>query len=80
MLPGIVEVAGEVFDTRNVRIGIPGNFGGLQEEYRAPEYAVAVGLVVANAKNCGTVQNPKENGKKKKSGFSVVKGWFKEFF
>lgn len=79
LLPGIVEVAGEVFDTRNVRIGIPGNFGGLQEEYRAPEYAVAVGLVVANAKNCGTIQNPKENGKKKKTIWSAFKGWLKEF-
>ena len=80
LLPGIVEVAGEVFDTRNVRIGTPGNFGGLQEEYRSPEYAVAVGLVVSNIKNCGTVQNRRENGKKKKSGFSVIKGWLKEFF
>lgn len=80
LLPGIVEVAGEVFDTRNVRIGIPGNFGGLQEEYRAPEYAVAVGLVVANMKNSGNMHNPKENLKKKKSGFSAIKGWLKEFF
>ena len=80
LLPGIVEVAGDVFDTDNVRIGIPSNFGGLQEEYRKPEYAVAVGLVVANAKDSSTIQNLRENGKKKKSGFSVVKGWFKEFF
>lgn len=80
LLPGIVEVAGEVFDTRNVRIGIPGNYGGIQEEYRTPEYAVAVGLVVANAKNYGTVQNSKENGKKKRTGFTFVKEWLKEFF
>jgi len=35
---------------------------------------------VANAKDSSTIQNLRENGKKKKSGFSVVKGWFKEFF
>lgn len=79
LLPGIVEVAGEVFDTRNVRIGIPANFGGLQEEYRAPEYAVAVGLVVANAKSHGTLQTRKESDKKKNTFLTAIKEWFKEF-
>lgn len=79
LLPGIVEVAGEVFDTRNVRIGIPGNFGGLQDEYRSPEFAVAVGLVVSNIENQEGSQSKRENDKKTKGIFSALKGWLKEF-
>ncbi len=79
LLPGIVEVAGEVFDTRNVRIGIPGNFGGLQDEYRSPEFAVAVGLVVSNIENQEGSQSKRENEKKTKGIFSALKGWLKEF-
>ena len=79
LLPGIVEVAGEVFDTRNVRIGIPGNFGGLQDEYRSPEFAVAVGLVVSNVDNQEGSQSKRENEKKTKGIFSALKGWLKEF-
>jgi cell division protein FtsA len=82
LLPGIIEVACEVFDTRAVRIGAPGNFGGLQDEYRRPEYSTAVGLVVSNLdKKLGNEsQKGEKSSGKKKNVFSTIGGWFKEFF
>lgn len=79
LLPGVVDVASEVFGTRAVRLGMPGNFGGLQDEYRNPEYATAVGLVVSNQdkRRSEILKNEKE---KKQPGFSRLKGFFKEFF
>ena len=47
-IEGAVELAEKVFGTSSVRIGYPGNLGGIEEEYRTPEYATAVGLVLAN--------------------------------
>lgn len=48
LLPGVVELAQYIFKTSAVRIGIPSNLGGIVEEYRTPEFATAVGLVVSN--------------------------------
>ena len=47
-MDGIVRLVQDVFKTNAVRIGIPENLGGLEEEYRKPEFATAIGLVVAN--------------------------------
>ena len=47
-IEGAVELAERVFGTSSVRLGVPSNWGGIEEEYRQPEYATAVGLVVAN--------------------------------
>lgn len=47
-MEGVVELAQEVFKTSSVRRGIPESLGGLEEEYRKPEFATAIGLVVAN--------------------------------
>ena len=47
-MEGIVPLTGEVFHTRAVRVGIPEKLGSLEEEYRRPEYATAIGLVVSN--------------------------------
>ncbi len=48
LMPGVVELAETVFGTSSVRIGMPGNLGGIEEQYRSPAYATAVGLVTAN--------------------------------
>lgn len=79
LLPGVVDVAAEVFETRAVRLGMPGNFGGLQDKYRNPEFATAVGLVVSNQdkRRAEVVKSDKE---KKRSGLGRLKGFFKEFF
>lgn len=47
-MEGVVELAQEVFKTSSVRLGVPESLGGLEEEYRKPEFATAIGLVVAN--------------------------------
>jgi len=47
-LAGVVELAGEIFKMP-VRIGVPirfANLGGLIDNYRSPEYATAIGLVL----------------------------------
>ena len=49
-IEGIVELAQNVFKTSSVRIGIPENLGGIEEDYRHPDFATAVGLVIANKK------------------------------
>ena len=47
-MQGAVELAQEIFKTSSVRLGKPESLGGLEEEYRKPEFATAIGLVVAN--------------------------------
>ena len=47
-MSGIVELTESIFGTSAVRIGMPGKLGGIEEAYRSPEYATAVGLVLAN--------------------------------
>jgi cell division protein FtsA len=47
-LAGVVELANEIFKMP-VRIGVPirfANLGGLIDNYRSPEYATAIGLVL----------------------------------
>ena len=45
-MEGAVQLAQNVFGTSSVRLGIPEKFGEAFNEYRSPEYATAVGLVV----------------------------------
>ena len=47
-MDGIVRLVQDVFKTNAVRVGVPENLGGIEEEYRKPEFATAIGLVVAN--------------------------------
>ncbi len=47
-IEGVVELAQAVFKTSSVRLGIPENMGGIEEQYRRPDFATVIGLVVAN--------------------------------
>ena len=47
LIPGATELASDIFDTPAVRLGIPGTFGGLTGEYRSPEFAAVLGLVLS---------------------------------
>lgn len=49
-MEGVVELAQAIFKTSSVRIGVPESMGGIEDDYRKPEYATAVGLIVANQK------------------------------
>jgi len=60
-MEGVVELAQAIFKTSSVRIGVPESMGGVEEEYRNPEFATAVGLIVANQRII------RERGKSKKS-------------
>lgn len=81
LMPGVVELAGEVFNTQAVRIGIPGNLGGLTGEYRSPDYATVIGLVLSQyeqmkSRNLGVSAAEKMD----KPVLGRIKGWLKEFF
>jgi len=88
MLPGIVEMAQYVFKTTSVRLGVPGNLGGIVESYRTPEYATAVGLLVSNFDvqkhidtNCNNKYNEQEMAKKSGNKFGdFLSRVFGEFF
>lgn len=47
-MEGVIELAQAIFRTSSVRIGFPENLGGIEEEYRNPEFSTAIGLIVAN--------------------------------
>ena len=81
LLPGMLEVAEQVFDLP-VRLGQPGGVNGLTEPASGPQLATAVGLALYSAHNLG-----KDHAR----GFSVspgaiakfghrVRNWFAEMF
>jgi len=81
LLPGVVELASNIFNTQAVRIGIPGNFGGLTSEYRSPDYATVLGLVLAakeSHEKQSFEQSPRDHAAKPVIG--RIRGWLKEFF
>lgn len=83
LMPGIVELASEIFETSAVRIGIPGNWGGLIDEYRSPEFATAVGLVLTGSESHiikSDVHVRNENVRKPSQSFGKFVDWVKEFF
>lgn len=46
-MEGLLELAKHSFGTSAVRLGIPESLGGIEDEYRKPEWATAVGLVLS---------------------------------
>lgn len=84
LMPGVVEIACKVFDTPSVRVGVPGNFGSIMEEYRTPEYATAIGLIVASASRYGRADDAKstdeKHPKQANKFWKNVGTFFKEFF
>jgi cell division protein FtsA len=65
LLPGMVEVAEQVFDLP-VRLGQPGGVNGLTEPASGPQFATAVGLALHSARHA----------KDHPRGFSVAPGMF----
>lgn len=54
LIPGATELASEIFGTPAVRLGIPGTFGGLTGEYRSPEFAAVLGLILSQYEQIGS--------------------------
>ena len=81
LLPGVVELASEVFNTQAVRIGIPGNFGGLTGEYRSPDYATVLGLVLSAWEHrSADVPDTGAADSLSRPVIGRIRGWLKEFF
>lgn len=83
-MEGVVELVMNVFGTSAVRIGFPERLGGIEENYEGPEWATAVGLVLA-CKDAVPLRDSKK-GKKKLSSAKerknkgVVKRFLKSLF
>ena len=86
MMDGVVELAQSVFKTSSVRLGVPENLGGIEEDYRRPDFATVIGLVMAN-KSLAQGRDARRRAKmhtskkeKTKNGDSMIKRLFKSFF
>ncbi|MDR3285010.1 MAG: cell division protein FtsA [Treponema sp.] len=85
LLPGVVELTQQIFDTGAVRIGLPpANLGSIFDEYRNPEYATAAGLFLyANRKRQLEAERGNNYRARKITG-TVLGGkifnFFREFF
>jgi cell division protein FtsA len=79
--PGAAELANQVFRLP-VRIGMPLGVGGLVEQFRSPDYATAVGLVLSGFAEAGDgLRAPKARSQKEGGALSRVADWFRrEFF
>ena len=78
---GIVELVQDIFGTTAVRVGMPENLGGIVEAYRNPEWATAIGLIVANRKenvSRGSLKSKNKNNdiKSKKNKWEKIKNLF----
>jgi cell division protein FtsA len=79
LMPGAVELAQEVFHTA-ARVGMPGNYHGVADIYRSPEYSTAVGLALFAEEAMG--HETREPSVKPKSGgmLTGLRGWLRNFF
>jgi cell division protein FtsA len=82
VLPGMAEVAEQVFDLP-VRLGAPAGLSGIQESSASPQHATAVGLAFYSARNLGSDRGHRGialgPGALMKLG-SRVRTWFAEMF
>lgn len=81
LLPGILELAQDLFKTPHVRIGNPENPGGSNEEYKSPEYATVIGLIQSQKKYSGVSEKSSRkglsgNGKKENKIRKFFEKWF----
>ena len=59
-LPGITQIASDIFDGLPVRIGVPRGLSGLSEAVATPAHATAVGLALVAAAEKAFVSSPPE--------------------
>ena len=78
-LSGIVELTKYIFNFNSVRIGRPQTLGGLEEKYKTPEFATAVGLVLSRGKPTSAVEESTKKVRMKSSSDGTEKpGIFKK--
>lgn len=83
-MEGVVELVMNVFGTSAVRKGFPERLGGIEENYEGPEWATAVGLVLA-CKDAVPLRDSKKGKKylssaKERKNKGVVKRFLKSLF
>ena len=81
LLNGTTELADEIFGMQSARLGIPPTIGGVGGEYRSPEFASVVGLIL-HAFDDQSKNGEVSNLRNEKSGFVVskIKNLIKELF
>ncbi|MBQ1984632.1 MAG: cell division protein FtsA [Spirochaetaceae bacterium] len=82
-MSGVIELASTVFNTESVRIGLPSNLGGLTDDYRTPDSATAIGLVVANSEvlqHKGEKRSRKDYSRKKQGFMDKIAKFFEDMF
>ena len=85
MMEGVIDLAQRSFHTTSVRLGVPESLGGIEEDYRRPDFATVIGLVLANkslasGKDKGRRAKARPVRKEKDKGESVLKKIFKSLF
>lgn len=81
LLNGTTELADEIFGMQSARLGIPSTIGGLVGEYRSPEFAAVLGLILHRFDNQNKIGQISSSGKEN-SGLvlSKLKDFIKELF
>lgn len=82
-MAGAIECAQHVFGTSAVRIGKPGQLGGIVEDYDGPEWATAVGLVLAfknEAEKAAQGRLRRRSPAAKSGGDNAIKKFFRSLF
>lgn len=82
-IKGIIELVQDVFQTSSVRIGIPDRLGGIEEDYAGPEWATAIGLVLASkdiSNALDTKKTKKHSERKTSKNDGAVKRLFRALF
>ncbi len=80
-MEGVLELAKNIFGTTAVRLGIPENLGGIEEDYRKPEWATAIGLVISQRDSAAErSKSPKYKKNSGKDGGGIWHRLKKAFF
>lgn len=81
LLPGLVELAGEIFKSQSVRLGIPAIIGGVTGKYRSPEFASVLGLIWDKYENMGKEELKSiKNRDNSNSILKTIVDFFKDLF
>ena len=85
MMDGVIDLAQKVFHTTSVRLGVPESLGGIEEDYRRPDFATVIGLVLANKSLASGKDRSRRSRnhpvrKEKQKGESLLKRIFKSLF
>lgn len=79
LMPGVVELAQDIFRTA-ARVGMPGDYHGVADSYRSPEYSTAVGLVLFADEAAGHEAGEAPVKPKPSGVLQGLRTWLRNFF